>query len=202
MLDLHELQLECEHILKLGEVEGRIHAAVAQKRDAVAQTRGDLEAQLAKAAEALRQQQQEVARVHTQAAADRSGMDKLGAERGVAGVWPELERAAAAVKAIDERIAEARRQVFQHAESERQRVDEFSSLYQLYCAATGLRWHPSAEGLEGYVAKDSMARAFDIPLEKADEAVVTADALWEEIEACLPEQLHPASSNAEHSRVC
>jgi len=185
-LDLAACKLECDQVRRIAETEARIRGAIKQRRGAVAEKRADLEAQLAKAEAALRQKKAEVQALQAKAAADRAALARRGAHQGLAGTWPDVEQAEAAAKAAEERLSEMRRQASAKADTERQEAEELRGLYQVYCAATGVRWHPSAEGVEGYVAMDGAARAFAISPSKAAQPMAVADALWQEIEACLP----------------
>jgi len=191
MLDLHECKAEREQIQKVAEAEARIRTAISKQRQAVAEQRGDLEAQLAEAEKALEQQKQEAEKVKAQAAAVRAEASRCEAEAGLSGSWPEVEQADAAVQATEEKITETRRQVLDRAAREQCEVEEIRSLYQVYCAATGVRWFPQAECVEGYVALDGAVRAFEVGPSEAADPVAAADSLWETIEACLPTDAQP-----------
>lgn len=71
------------------------------------------------------------------------------ARGGLTGTWPEVEQAAAAARAADARLAEARRLAYERAEGERRQLEASSGLYQVYCAATGVRFDDHAAGVEG-----------------------------------------------------
>jgi len=191
MLDLHECKAEREQIQKVAEAEARIRTAISKQRQAVAEQRGDLEAQLAEAEKALDQQKQEAEKVKAQAAAVRAEASRREAEAGLSGSWPEVEQADAAVKATEEKITETRRQVLERAAREQQQVEEIGSLYQVYCAATGVRWFPQGDSVEGYVALEGNVRAFEVGPSEAADPVAAADSLWETIEACLPTEAQP-----------
>lgn len=186
------------------EAEARIRTAISKQWQAVAEQRGDLEAQLAEAEKALEQQKQEAEKVKAQAAAVRAEASRREAEAGLLGSWPEVEQADAAVKATEGKITETRRQVLERADREQRQVEEIGSLYQVYCAATGVRWFPQAECVEGYVALEGTVRAFEVGPSEAADPVAAADVLWETIEACLPteaQRRQPADKLASLGRV-
>lgn len=75
-----------------------------------------------------------------------------------------------------------KRRLAQEEDTLQEKLERASSVYELYAAATGIRWDSVDDGqVRGYVAVDSV-RHFDIDRTSARE---TADALWEEIEAAL-----------------
>lgn len=186
MLDFLDFKLEREQFRNIGESEAKIRGAIEQKRRAVTEKRGDLEAQLAKAEEVLQREKDTALKIHAQAVVDNAEASKHSCNGGLANAWPEVEQAAAAVKTVEERIAETRRQALDQVEAERRQVEESSSLYQVYCAVTGVRWDTQSQVVDGYVAMDGKVRAFKASPSDVGDRKATADALWEEIEACLP----------------
>lgn len=185
MHDFDDFREEGERFRRVAEAEARLRGSLEQKRRGGAEKRAALEAQVAAAEEALRREKAEALAVHEELAlaaeAARPGSGGLG------GAWPGVEEAAAALRAADARLAETRRLAMERGEAEQQEVEEASSLYQVYCAGTGLRWDLHAPGIEGYVAIDDAVRAFEVPSDDQRGDVQLADALWKEIEACLPQ---------------
>mmetsp|Transcript_85551 Transcript_85551/g.215623 ORF Transcript_85551/g.215623 Transcript_85551/m.215623 type:complete len:221 (-) Transcript_85551:97-759(-) len=201
MLDF-DLRPERDSLRRVAEAEARIHETIEQKRRAVAEKRAQLEAQLAEAEEALVREEEAARVLHAEVALDQLQEDGK-AHGGLLGTWPEVERAAAAARAAGARLATMRQRVHERAEAERQELETKSGLYQVYCAATGVRWDTCSDGVEGYVAIGARARAFKVEDEDKVSRKATADSLWSEIEACLPpdalELLEPDICGADES---
>mmetsp|Transcript_1239 Transcript_1239/g.1714 ORF Transcript_1239/g.1714 Transcript_1239/m.1714 type:complete len:123 (-) Transcript_1239:52-420(-) len=89
-----------------------------------------------------------------------------------------VEQAAEAVRCADKRATDLRSRIAEDARLQREQLAQARSLYQIYAAATGVRWDTSSDHVEGYVAIHS-ARHFDHVGNRQD----VADALWDEIEA-------------------
>jgi len=185
MLDF-DLRPEKDGLRRAGEAEARIRDTIEQKRRAVTEKRAQLEAQLAEAEEALEREEEAARALHAEVSLEQLQGDGK-AHGGLQGTWPEVERAAAAARAAGARLAEMRQRVHERAEAERQELETKSGLYQVYCAATGVRWDERSDGVEGYVAIGASARAFKVADEDAVSRKATADSLWSEIEACLPD---------------
>jgi len=186
MLDLHELRLERDHLRRVGEAEAKIRGSIEQKRRAVAEKRAALEAQLLHAEEALQKEKEAALKIHAEVAAECAKDRAREAHGGLSAAWPEVEDAASRVKKAEADLAETRRLIGERAEAEQRHVEETSNLYQMCCAATGVRWNLHASGVEGYVALNGKARAFEVSPSQAADRKATADALWAEIESCLP----------------
>lgn len=187
MFELHELRQERENLRRVGEAETKIRGSIEQKRKAVAEKRAALEVQLQYAEAALQKEKEAALKIHAEVAAE-CAKDRARQETGgLSAAWPSVEAAAAKVKQAEEDLAETRRLITDRAEAEQRHVEETASLYQMCCAATGVRWNLSASGVEGYVALNGKARAFEVSPEQAANRKATADALWAEIESCLPQ---------------
>jgi len=208
MLDLHELRPEREQLEKVSEVESRIGAAIAKQKEVVAERRAVLEAQLAEAVQALEQRKQEAEEVKGQARALEA---EAGAKEGFEDAWLEVEAAEAEVKATDERLAATRELRAARAAEAQRSCEEASSLYQVYTAATGVRWFPQESGdVEGYVALAGRVHPLDGPLPfEESEPLAAAASLWEAIEACLPidarpvvDELHADDDEASGQNPC
>lgn len=101
----------------------------------------------------------------------------------------ELEDARAAVQKAQEQLQTARQGGVKDAEAQRERLDEARGVYQMYAAATGIRWDYNKEHVAGYVAL-GQAKHFDFgeepELPGAGDDASAAEKLWREVEAALP----------------
>ena len=102
-------------------------------------------------------------------------------------LWPQLEEASAELQDAHSRMATVREQAHELDSEQQERQEAASCLYELYSAATGIRWDGDGTGEEGYIALGGTVRPFSM---QGASMMAAADAVWEEIEACLPPQPH------------
>mmetsp|Transcript_52714 Transcript_52714/g.112768 ORF Transcript_52714/g.112768 Transcript_52714/m.112768 type:complete len:218 (-) Transcript_52714:76-729(-) len=172
---------EGELLRKAAEQEGRARAAIEKQRQAVSGKRTELEAKLAKAEEALKAEKAMAEELHADVSLER--WERQQEAGSLASIWPEVEEAAAAVRSTDAEVTGVRQHAEEQARIDRERLTLSSDLYHMYTAATGVHWDEASDGIRGYVAIDTAARPFDV---EGLEKKAAIDAIWAEIEACLP----------------
>jgi len=188
MLDNVDLRPERQCLQSVAQdLDQRFYGPVERIRRANAEKRSQLEAKLAAADEDFGGQQEAVQVLHAEIQYEQL-QGSSEAHGGLLGSWPEVERAAAAARAVDTKLLEIRRRQHEQNDAERQQLEEKSALYQVFCEATGAHWDDQSEGIEGYVAIGGAARAFEVPKEKATDRKASADHIWKELIAYLPEE--------------
>merc|ERR1719446_1355203 len=73
----------------------------------------------------------------------------------------ELEATKAAAEKSQDKLSAARQQSLEEAEAQKKQLDADRGIYQMYAAATGIRWDYDAKGVAGYVALGK-SKAFDM----------------------------------------
>eukprot|EP00931_Biecheleriopsis_adriatica_P024875 TRINITY_DN153_c2_g1_i1.p1 TRINITY_DN153_c2_g1~~TRINITY_DN153_c2_g1_i1.p1 ORF type:complete len:198 (-),score=82.14 TRINITY_DN153_c2_g1_i1:122-715(-) len=179
-----------EHALlrKAAESEAKFRQLIEAKHQVLAEKQVQLQAKVAAAEEELRREKEAALELQAEVSLER--WEEQQKARNLSTIWPEVEEAAAAVKAADEKVAQLREEAQQQSIEERHQLEVASSLYQMYAASTGIRWDVESEGVEGYIAIEQTARPFKV---RDDGTPESADALWAEIEACLPKDVRPGS---------
>eukprot|EP00450_Noctiluca_scintillans_P014121 CAMPEP_0194510630 /NCGR_PEP_ID=MMETSP0253-20130528/42022_1 /TAXON_ID=2966 /ORGANISM="Noctiluca scintillans" /LENGTH=178 /DNA_ID=CAMNT_0039353887 /DNA_START=33 /DNA_END=569 /DNA_ORIENTATION=- len=171
---------EYDILSRVTAVERTLHAVFEQEQRLIEDQTSKIEKQLADGQDTLRTETEEALELHNNLTdAQREGRKET---RTMSTLWPEMEEYAVAVDRAELESFEMKRRLAQEEDTLQEKLDNASSVYELYAAATGIRWDSVDDGqVRGYVAVDSV-RHFDIDRTSARE---TADALWEEIEAAL-----------------
>eukprot|EP00930_Biecheleria_cincta_P070593 TRINITY_DN58222_c0_g1_i1.p1 TRINITY_DN58222_c0_g1~~TRINITY_DN58222_c0_g1_i1.p1 ORF type:complete len:195 (-),score=68.11 TRINITY_DN58222_c0_g1_i1:527-1111(-) len=168
---------------KAAESEAKFKHAVEAKRQAITERCAELQEKLSAAEEELRHHKEIAFEIQQEAHVGQ--FEERQKARSLVQLWPQVEQAAAAAKAADDRLVELRKQAEQKSEDEQHQLAVSSGIYQMYAASTGIRWDLEARDVEGYIAIDKVARPFKVrDLGSKD----SADQLWSEIEACLPKR--------------
>eukprot|EP00440_Ansanella_granifera_P071885 gb/GFBE01078009.1/.p1 GENE.gb/GFBE01078009.1/~~gb/GFBE01078009.1/.p1 ORF type:complete len:199 (+),score=69.31 gb/GFBE01078009.1/:1-597(+) len=183
-----DCRLEQTILRKAAESEARFRHVIEAKRQALAEKQERLQAQVTAAEEELKKEKEAAREVQTEVSLER-WEERQKARMST--LWPEVEEAAAAVRDADEKVAQLRQEALQQSEDGQHQLEVSASLYQMYAAATGVRWDMDSAS-EGYIAIDQKARPFKVQGKPGSKA--SADALWAEIEACLPAAAPSASS--------
>lgn len=185
-----DIRQEQSLLQKAADAEARFRSLIEQKRRALYNRRKELEATLAIAEQELEREQAAVTELQAEVSLEQwEGREQA---KSLASLLPELESAHSAVRQTEDAIIDLRRKVLEQAAEEQKQLETAKSLYEIYAAATGIRWDTESTGVEGYVALNGIARPFEVHGRSQQE---TADLLWAEVEACLPQQSpwHPSA---------
>mmetsp|Transcript_18749 Transcript_18749/g.35188 ORF Transcript_18749/g.35188 Transcript_18749/m.35188 type:complete len:193 (-) Transcript_18749:40-618(-) len=169
---------------RAGDAEARCRRLLEAKRQAISEKQLQLQMQVAAAEEALRREKEAALEMQTEVSLERWELQQSA--RSLAKIWPSVEETTAALGLAQEKVLQLRHEAQEHSQNEKLNLEIASSIYELYAAASGIRWDLESDDLEGYIAIGQKARAFKVDAPGTKES---ADALWEEIEACSREDL-------------
>jgi len=168
------------------------HAAISQRRQVIAQHRSDLETKIDKAQAELRQERRSMQEIESRVLLGREEYSRE--TKALQTLWPQIEEASAELQEAHTRMAAVREQAHELDSEQQERQEAASCLYELYSAATGIRWDGDSTGEEGYIALGGTVRPFYM---QGASMMAAADAVWEEIEACLPQPREQLSMETE-----
>lgn len=184
---------ERELARKVSEAENAARVAVERERRIIAERQAELEARVAcKERELVGIKESALDLQEEVSTARRAGGPE---NQSIVEVWPELEEVTRSLHETQSKLHATTQRGIENSEASQDQLDVDRGVFQMYAAATGIRWEHDSENVEGYVALNG-ARHFCISKpsdgEKDADAeddlrgkAARAEALWEEVEACL-----------------
>ncbi|CAE7834375.1 unnamed protein product [Symbiodinium sp. CCMP2592] len=169
---------------RAADAEARCRRIMEGKRQAITERQLQLQSQVTAAEEALRREKEAALELQTEVSLERWELQQSA--KCLAKIWPEVEETTGALALAQEKVLQLRQASEEHSYTEKQNLEIASSIYELYAAASGIRWDLESDDLEGYIAIGNKARVFKVEEPGTKES---ADALWDEIEACSRDSL-------------
>lgn len=185
------IRADRDQLRRAAEIDAKVRGAIDQQRRLLAEQRAELEQRVASAEAELARRKEAALEIQSEGrdlAAAVAAASNIGAAPGggpgavgAADAFPETEEVAAAVREINESVAEVRRRTDALREDVRTQLEVDRCLSGLYDGMTGIRWDHATHGTSGYVALDTVKRFEVAGLDQVD----AAESIWQTIEASL-----------------